>query len=339
MKKALFIGGTGTISSAITRLAAKKGWELYLLNRGNRSQNLPEGVHSIIADINDEKGVAEKIADMRFDVVADFIAFTSDQVERDIRLFAGKTNQYIFISSASAYQKPPQNAVVTESVPLKNPYWQYSRDKIACEDLLTKVYREQDFPMTIVRPSHTYAVGGFPVAVAGNNGKWQVYKRMLEGKPVIIPGDGTSLWTLTFNEDFAKAFVGLMGNPHAIGEAFHITSDEVNTWDQIYMTLARTLGGEFKPYHISSQMLNVCSGKDYIGGWIGDKANCAIFDNSKVKKLVPDFVATTRMDEGARLDVEYMLAHPELQVEDPEFDAWCDRVIQVFDEAAASVLA
>ena len=217
--KALIIGGTGTISSAVVRRLIEKKWEVYVINRGTKA--LPDGAISVIADINEEEYVAEKIKDMNFDVVCEFIGFVPSQVERDYRLFAGKTNQYIYISSASAYHKPASNYIITEGTSLANPYWQYSRDKIACEEFLMKMYRENGFPVTIVRPSHTYDEKNIPLGVHGKNGFWQVIKRMQEEKPVIIQGDGTSLWTLTFNTDFAVGFVGLMANPHAIGEAFH----------------------------------------------------------------------------------------------------------------------
>ncbi|MBR5069864.1 MAG: SDR family oxidoreductase, partial [Bacteroidales bacterium] len=245
--KALFIGGTGTISSAITRLVAQTpGWELYLLNRGTRKNEVPQGVKTIIADINDEAAAETALAGMSFDVVCDFIGFMPAQVERDYRLFAGRTKQYMYISSASAYQKPLSSPYITEGTPLANPYWQYSRDKIACEERLMRHYREEGFPITIIRPSHTYCERGVPTAVHGNKGSWQVLKRMLEGKPVIIPGDGTTLWTVTHNSDFAKAFVGLMGNKHAIGETFQITGDENLTWNQIHEIIANILGVELK---------------------------------------------------------------------------------------------
>lgn len=333
--KALFIGGTGTISSAITRLVAQTpGWQLYLLNRGTHLNEVPDGVTSLIADINDEEAVLRVLGDLQFDVVCEFIGFVTSQVERDIRLFNGRTRQYMYISSASAYQKPLSSPYITEGTPLSNPHWQYSRDKIACEELLMRHYREEGFPITIIRPSHTYCERSVPVAIHGTKGSWQVLQRMLDGKPVIIPGDGTTLWTLTHNSDFAKAFVGLMGNKHAIGETFHITGDENLTWNQIHELVAATLGVELKPYHISSDFLMaVGSQYDLEGNLIGDKANTVIFDNTKVKRAVPGFVATTRFDQGVRLAVEHILAHPELQQPDPEFDAWCDRVIAALEEA------
>lgn len=335
--RALFIGGTGIISSAITAQLAEQGCELYLLNRGNRNEALPEGVRVIQADINDEERVAKLIESMSFDVVADFIAFVPSQLERDYRLFKGKTKQFMFISSASAYQKPLSDYRVTESTPLANPYWEYSRNKIACEEYLLKLYREEGFPITIVRPSHTYDERSIPLGVHGRHGSWQVAKRMLAGKPVIIHGDGTSLWTMTHNGDFAKGFIGLMGNIHAIGESVQITSDETVTWNQIYAIIADALGVQLNAVHVSSEFLAACSTEDYRGGLIGDKANSVVFDNSKLKRLVPDFVATTRLDQGMKRTVAHILAHPELQQEDPEFDAWCDKVIGALEAAAKAV--
>jgi nucleoside-diphosphate-sugar epimerase len=241
--KALFIGGTGTISTAIVRrLAEELGWEVWLLNRGNRQEVVPEGVHQIACDISDEAAAERALEGMSFDVVNEFIGFTLDQVERDYRLFKDKTKQYIYISSASAYNKPSACHVITEGTALANPYWEYSRNKIACEEYLMARYREDGFPVTIVRPSHTYDERSIPLGVHGKNGSWQVIKRMMEGRPVIIHGDGESLWHLTFNEDFAVGYTALMGNRHAIGEAFQITGDEVLTWNQIYQTIADALG-------------------------------------------------------------------------------------------------
>lgn len=332
--KALFIGGTGIISSAITRQLAKQGCELYLLNRGNRNGALPDGIKTIQADINDEAQVASLLEGHHFDVVADFIAFKPEQLERDFRLFAGKTKQFIFISSASAYQTPLSDYRITEGTPLSNPYWAYSRNKIACEQYLIDRYREDGFPITIIRPSHTYDERSIPLGVHGNKGSWQVAKRMLEGKPVIIHGDGTSLWTMTHNRDFAKGFIGLMGNIHAIGESVHITSDESVTWNQIYEVIADALGVKLNAVRVSSHFLAECSPYDFTGSLLGDKANTVVFDNSKLKRLVPEFVAKTRLDQGIKETVQHILANPELQAEDPDFDAWCDRVIDAMDAAA-----
>lgn len=325
--KALFIGGTGIISSAISASLVNQGWELYLLNRGNNLERIPEGAKLLKADINDEEQVNSLIKDQNFDVVADFIAFVPSQVQRDIRLFKGRTKQYIFISSASAYQKPLSNYLINEATPLANPYWEYSRNKIDCEATLMAEYRSSGFPVTIVRPSHTYDERSIPLGVHGNGGSWQVIKRMLSNKPVIIHGDGSSLWTLTHNSDFAKGFIGLMGNAHAIGEAVNITSDESLTWNQIYQIIASALGVELNAVHIASDYLAASSDYDFTGSLTGDKSNTVVFDNSKLKRLVPGFNATVRFDQGVRIVLDYVLSHPDCQVEDKEFDEWCDRVI------------
>ena len=340
--KALFVGGTGVISTAIVkRLVNELGWEVWLINRGNRNHVLPEGVHQIVADINDEADVRSKLGDATFDVVGEFIGFTVDQVERDYRLFKGRTRQYIYISSASAYHKPAANYVITEGTTLANPHWAYSRNKIACEEFLMKKYREEGFPVTIVRPSHTYDERGIPLGVHGKNGFWQVIRRMQEGKPVIIQGDGTSLWHLTFNRDFAVGYTALMGNRHAIGEAFQITGDEVLTWNQIYQTIADALGVELKACHVASEYLAAVGDKygfDFEGGLVGDKAVSVVFDNAKIKRLAPDMRTTVPFHVGVRIALEYVLSHPEeCQRPDPEFDAWCDRVIAALDAAKASI--
>ncbi len=333
------IGGTGTISSAITRQLAESDNELWLLNRGSRKNEVPNNVKQIIADIDDEAEVLRQIGDTQFDAVCEFIGFLPSQVERDIRLFKGRTKQYVYISSASAYNKPAANHVITEGTTLANPYWEYSRNKIACEALLLKEYRENGFPITIIRPSHTYCERAVPVSVHGLKGSWQVLKRMMEGKPVLVHGDGSSLWTLTWNEDFAQGFIGLLGNPKAIGEAFQIMSDEQLTWNQIYECVAKALNVTPKLYHVASDFLAATSPKewDFMGNLLGDKAVTVVFDCTKLKRAVPGFQATTRFDEGVRRCVAYILAHPELQIEDPEFDAWCERVIAAQEAAKASL--
>ena len=341
--KALFIGGTGQISTAIVkRLAEDPLWEVWLLNRGNRKEVVPEGVHQIIADINNEEDVREKIKDLYFDSVCEFIGFTVKDVERDHRLFRDKTRQYIYTSSASAYHKPAAGYIITEGTALANPHWQYSRDKIACEAFLMKKYREEGFPVTIVRPSHTYDERHIPLGVHGKKGFWQVIRRMQEEKPVIIQGDGTSLWTLTFNKDFAIGYTGLMGNRHAIGEAFQITGDETLTWNQIYATIADALGVKLNAYHVSSEFLAAVGepfGYDFEGSLIGDKAVSVVFDNSKLKRAVPDMRTTVRYDQGVRIALNYILSHPEeCQVEDPEFDEWCDNVISALENAKKTLL-
>lgn len=330
--KILLIGGTGTISSAITRQLSETAHEIYLLNRGNRNEDVPENIRIIIADINDEAEVKKKLEGITFDAVCEFIGFEKQHVERDYRLFHGKTKQYLYISSASAYNKPVRDYRITEATSLANPFWIYSQNKIACEDFLMQMYRENGFPVTIIRPSHTYSERSIPLGVHGRTGSWQVAQRMLEGKPVIIHGDGTSLWTLTNNEDFARGFIGLIGNPHAIGEAFQITSDETVTWNQIYQIIADCLGVELKAYHVSSEFLASVSEYDLMGSLIGDKANSVVFDNTKLKQAVPGFQATVRVEQGLKETIQYILAHKELQIIDEEFDAWCDKVIEKMEE-------
>jgi len=346
--KVLFIGGTGTISSAITRRAAQLGWQIYLLNRGNRKNEFKgqEFTH-IECDIFSENpsDIRKKLVKAletkshgkpkQFDVVCEFFAFTPEHVKKDFEIYNGLCRQYIFISSASVYQKPLSSCVITESTPLSNPLWQYSRDKIACEEFLMSKYREQGFPVTIVRPSHTYDERSVPLGVHGKNGSWQVIKRMLDGKPVIIHGDGSSLWTLTHNSDFALAFARLMGNIHAIGESVHITSDESVTWNQIYQIIADALDVELKAVHAASEFLCECSGAlyDFKGSLLGDKANSVIFDNTKLKRLAPEFSAKVRADEGIKMTIANILANKELQSEDAEFDQWCDKVIAALETA------
>ena len=336
--KILIIGGTGTISTAISRSLAENSHELYLLNRGSLNDTLPSHIRFINADINNEAEVSEKLSGMSFDAVCDFIGFVKPQLERDFRLFNGRTKQFVYISSASAYNKLPSDYIITEGTTLANPYWEYSRNKIECEEYLMKMYRENGFPVTIVRPSHTYCERSVPLGVHGKNGSWQVIKRMLEGKPVIIHGDGTSLWTMTDSRDFAKGFIGLLGNPHAIGEAFQITSDETLTWNQIYKTIADCLNVEFKPYYVSSSFLAAVSDYDFTGSLTGDKSNSVVFDNSKLKRAVPDFRPSVRFEEGIRNTIEYVLLHKECQTEDIEFDNWCDKVIAALENAKKEII-
>ena len=339
MRKALFIGGTGTISMAITRQLAKGDeWELWLLNRGSRTEDLPDGVKVLNGDVNDEAKIEELLGDMKFDTVCDFIGFVPAQVERDVRLFRGRTKQFMYISSASAYQKPVGDFRITEGTPLANPYWEYSRNKIACEELLMKEYRENGFPVTIIRPSHTYDERNVPMGVHGSKGSFQVLKRMMEGKQVIVHGDGTSLWAMTHNSDFAKGFIGLMGNVHAIGEAYQITNDETLTWNQIFQAIADVLGVEYKPYYVASDYLASFGKYDLYGGLLGDKSNCVVFDNTKLKRAVPGLCMNVRFEQGVRSTIEYILSHPECQVEDPEFDAWCDRLIDELEAAKKRIM-
>ncbi|MDF3128177.1 SDR family oxidoreductase [Kiritimatiellaeota bacterium B1221] len=311
--KILFIGGSGNISAACVRLAVQQQHDVYVLNRGSRplSDFGIEGVSSLIGDIHDEASVRTVLGDHHFDTVANFIAFTPADVERDIRLFQGRCGQYIFISSASAYQKPLVQPVITESTPLKNPYWEYSRNKIACEDTCMKAYREEDFPVTIVRPSLTYETV-IPVAIGGWN-DYTIVERMRQGRPVLVHGDGSSLWTITHSKDFAKGFVGLLGNQQVLGEAFHITSDELLTWNQIYDAVGIAAGvGPVVKVHVPSafiaKMVNTME-----GSLLGDKAVSTIFDNSKIKRVVPGYKAEISFQEGIRDTLAWFEADPKRQ--------------------------
>lgn len=351
--KVLFIGGTGTISTAISRSILKAAAdhnsigvnafadsELYLLNRGNRSianANIA-GYRQIVCDINDEEAATKALGDLKFDVVCDFIIFSLAQAQRDYRLFKDRTKQFMYISSASAYQKPVGDYRITEGTPMANPYWEYSRNKILCEEFFMEKYRTEGFPITIIRPSHTYDERNVPLGVHGKNGSWSVIKRIMEGKTVMIHGDGTSLWTLTHNSDFAKGFMGLMGNIHAIGEAVQITSDETVTWNQVYESIAAALGVKLHAIHVSSEFLAACKDDEYdfTGSLIGDKANSVVFVNTKLKRLVPSFCATVRADEGIANSIRYILAHPDYQQDDPDFDAFTDRVIAAREAAIAA---
>ncbi|MCL2805381.1 MAG: NAD-dependent epimerase/dehydratase family protein [Treponema sp.] len=337
--KILFIGGTGTISTAISKLIIQSGWELYLLNRGNRKSAM-DGMffNHIECDIRtqDYTIIREKLINTlansgqkQFDVVVDFIGYFTEHVEKDFNIFNGLCKQFIFISSASVYQKPLSSYIITESTPLANPFSQYSRDKIACENFLMDKYRDSGFPVTIVRPSHTYDNRKIPVAFHGKKGSWPVIKRMLEGKPVIIHGDGSSLWTLTHHSDFARGFVRLMGNIHAIGESVHITSDESLTWNQIFYIIANALNVELKAVYAASDFLAECAIGlyDFRAALHGDKANTVVFDNSKLKYLAPGFCANFRFDEGIKQCAASVLANKEFQQEDPEFEAWYEHVI------------
>jgi nucleoside-diphosphate-sugar epimerase len=321
--RVLFIGGTGNISSCVSRLAVASGVELFLLNRGTREGSI-EGAKTLQVDINDVPRVSEVLSDLSFDAVVNWIAFEPKQIDRDIQLFFGRTKQYVFISSASAYEKPPRSAFITESTPLKNPYWEYSRNKIACEDLLTRAYREKDFPATIVRPSLTYDTV-LPIAIGGW-GCATLLERLRSGDPIIVHGDGTSLWTVTHAKDFAKGFVPLLGNPNAVGQSYHITSDEVLTWNQIYQSIADAMGVKANIIHIPSEELARLE-PAWLGGLLGDKSHSAIFDNSKIKRLVPGFVATIPFHQGIRETVDWFKAVPSRWVVRPEVQATMNRVI------------
>ena len=334
--KALFLGGTGVISTSVSRRALESGWELTLINRGSRASEIA-GAAQITLDITDEQALAQALEGKHFDAVVDFIAFDPEQVKRDIRLFTGKTQQYFFISTASAYQKPPVSPIMDESTPLSNPFWEYSRKKIACEELLMAAFRADGFPVTIVRPSHTFAPRSITVPVHGKKGPWQVLKRMLEGKRVLVPGDGSSLWAAMSSEDFAAAFVGLMGNIHAIGQAVQIASEELLTWNQIMEVIARNLGVPYRPCYVPATLLARCKSYDLRGALLGDKANTVIFNNSKLHRLVPDFTAHKRFDQAAAESIAYILAHPDAYQEDPEFDQFCDAVVAIMEQAEKKI--
>lgn len=326
--KILFLGGTGIISTACTRLAIARGFDVTLLNRSKR--DAITGARQLTADIGDP-GIAATLANERWDAVIDFIAFDPAAIEQRLALFRGKTRQYVFISSASAYQKPLTHYLITESTPLANPLWDYSRNKIACEERLNRAYREEAFPITIIRPSLTYGDTVVPLAINSWAQSFTALARLRAGKPLIIPGDGLTLWTITHNGDFAKGLVGLLGHDGAIGHAFHITSDEALTWNQIYQTTAEAAGIAAPRFvHIASDFIAACC-PDMTGTLLGDKSHSAIFDNTKIKRFVPDFVATTRFRDGIASTIRWFDADVKRQSVDRELDARWDRLIAAYD--------
>lgn len=325
--KILFIGGTGNISTACTRLAYARGFEVYVLNRGRTPFELPEGITVLEADVENAESVRRAVIGHRFDIVANFLAFSRADVQRDIELFGSGLRQYLFISSASCYQKPPSHPVITESTPLYNPFWEYSRDKIACEEMLMAAYRELEFPVTIIRPSLTYQYV-IPLVF----GAWREYTivdRMKRGEKIIVHGDGASVWTITHSEDFARGFVGLLGHQQAIGHAFHITSDELLTWDQIYQAVASAAGVEADIVHIPSDFIARVA-PQRAGTLLGDKAYSAIFDNSKIKRYVPDFCAPTPFSAGIRRTLEWFEADPKRMVVNEESNRLMDRILTAY---------
>jgi nucleoside-diphosphate-sugar epimerase len=328
--RVLFIGGTGMISAAASRMAVSRGFELFLLNRGSRAANMP-GSHHLAADIKRPEDVRAVLQGLDFDAVVDWIAYTPDDVERDIGLFRGRTKQYVFVSSASAYQKPPAHYVISESTPLHNPFWQYARDKIACEERLTAAYRGEGFPATIVRPSMTYDAN-LPIAMGGW-GTYTLADRLLRGLPIIVHGDGSSLWVVTHADDLARGILGLLGNERALGEAFHITSDEVLTWNQIYGQIAETLGVEAKVVHIPSDFIaRVAPGQ--AGSLLGDKTWSVVFDNSKIKEFVPDFRATVAFRDGIRRTLDWFAADERRRHADESVHEEMDRILGAYAGAA-----
>lgn len=325
--KVLFIGGTGIISSACSRLAVARGMELFHLRRGQTERPVPEGIQVLTGDIRDEGSARRALGAHRFDAVVDFIAFTPEHIERALELFRERTHQYVFISSASAYQTPPANLPVTESTPLANPFWAYSRAKIACEERLLRAYREVGFPFTVVRPSHTYDRTLLPC-----HGGYTVIDRMRRGQKVLVHGDGTSLWTLTHHEDFARGLVGLLGSSRALAETVHITSDEWLTWDQIHHILARAAGTTARLVHLPSEVI-ARHDPEWGAGLLGDKAHSMVFDNSKIRRLVPDYAATVPFSRGAEQILAFYDAHPERRTVDARLDALLDRLIAIAEAA------
>ncbi len=323
----LFIGGTGVISSACSELAVERGHQLYLLNRGQTHRPVPPGARILCGDIRDPDSARRALGNLVFDVVVDWVAFTPSHVETDIGLFRDRMAHYVFISSASAYHRPPGHLPVTESEPLDNPVWQYSRDKIACEERLARAYREDKLPVTVVRPSHTYDRTLCPL-----RGRYTMIARMREGRDVIVPGDGTSLWTLTHHRDFAKGFVGLLGNEHAIGQAFHITSDELLTWNQIYCLIGEAAAAQPRLVHVASDLIAAYD-REWGDSLLGDKVHSMIFDNTKIKRLVPDFVATIPFAQGAREIVAWFDANPAGRVVDEKLNQTIDRILAAYERA------
>jgi nucleoside-diphosphate-sugar epimerase len=320
--KVLFVGGTGVISSACARLALERGIEVTLLCRGKTGRHpVPSGAKVLHADVHDLHAARGALGDLRFDVAVQWVGFVPAHVEVDIELFRGRVAQYVFISSASAYQTPPMRLPVTESTPLQNPFWQYSRDKIACEERLVHAYRSEGFPATIVRPSHTYDPGLLPV-----HGGWTVIDRMRRGLPVVVHGDGTSLWTLTHHDDFARGFVGLLGRGEAVGDAFHITSDEALTWDRIHEILAAAAGARPDLVHVPSDTIAAFDA-DWGAGLLGDKAHSMVFDNTKIKRLVPDFRALIPYSEGGPRQIAWYDEDPKRRVVDAGMNAMFDRLV------------
>ena len=330
--KVLFIGGTGIISTSVSKLAIERGIDLYQFNRGNRKELFTDGAKIIKGDINNFEEMESLLSNHEFDVVVDWLAFNPSDIERDINLFANKVKQFVFISSASIYQKPLENYLITEKTPTENPFWEYSRNKIACEKRLLDEFSKNNFPFTIVRPSFTYGLTSIPAIVSSNKKPMTIIERMRKGKKIIVPGDGTSLWVMTHASDFAKGFVGLLGNDKAIGETFHITSDEVMTWNQIIKTIGRVAGVDPKIIHIPSDFINAIAPE--IGeGLLGDKATSCVFDNSKIKKFVPDFKCTVKYEEGITESLKWLEAHPDYSEIDHENDKIMDEIIMRYEKA------
>jgi nucleoside-diphosphate-sugar epimerase len=332
----LVIGGTGIISTACTALAAARGMDVTLLSRGQHEAQLPPGVKTLIADVNDP-AILQKLEHEVFDAVVDWIAFTPADIERDLKLFRGRARQFVFISSASAYQKPATHYLITESTPLANPHWEYSRNKIACEERLMQAYREEGFPVTIVRPSLTYGDTQIPLVLNSWEKSYTAVDRMLRGQKMVVPGDGSSLWVVTHNTDFAKGLVGLLGHAQAIGHAFHITSDEVLTWDQLFRIVGAAVGVEPKLVHIPSDFIIACV-PEKEGTLIGDKSVSVVFDNSKIKRFVPGYCATTTFAEGVRQSLAWFNADPSRKQIDHQVNATMDKLISAHEKGMSEAV-
>jgi nucleoside-diphosphate-sugar epimerase len=336
--KILFIGGTGIISTASTAFAVERGMEVTLLTRGQHEAKLPAGVKTLIADVNDP-ALAERLQReaLEFDAVVDWIAFTPADIERDLKLFRGRTRQFIFISSTSAYQKPQTHYLMTEATPLANPYWDYARKKIACEERLMQAYREEGFPVTIVRPSLTYSETQIPLVLNSWQKSYTAVDRMIRGQKLVVPGDGSSLWVITHNTDFAKGLVGLLGHQQAIGHAFHITSDEVLTWDQVFRIVGNAVGVEPKLVHIPSDFVSACI-PEKLGTLTGDKSVSVVFDNSKIKRFVPTYSATTTFAEGIRQTLAWFDADPSRKQIDHQVNATTDKLIAAYEKGMSEAV-
>jgi nucleoside-diphosphate-sugar epimerase len=335
--KVLFIGGTGIISTACSELAVQRGIDLTLLTRGQHPSHLAAHVNSIVVDIRDVTAAAQKLKGSSFDAVVDWTAFTPADIERDLQLFRGRTRQFVFISSASAYQKPAADFLITESTPLVNSHWDYSRNKIACEDRLMQAYREEGFPMTIVRPSLTYGDTQLPLVANSWAKPYTIVDRMLKQQKVVVPGDGTSLWVMTHNSDFAKGFVGLLGHRQAIGHAFHITSEEALTWDQYYTIVAEAMGVQARIVHIPSDFIVACL-PEMEGTLLGDKARSTVFDNSKIRRFVPGYCATVPFSQGIRRTIAWLQADPARQQIDDAANAKWDKLIDAYERGLSAAI-
>src|SRR5580658_3337473 len=336
--KILFIGGTGIISTASTALAVQRGMDVTLLTRGQHDAKLPPGVKTLLADVNDPALPQRLQQDsLEFDAVVDWIAFTPSDIERDLKLFRERTRQFLFISSTSAYQKPQTHYLITEATPLANPYWDYSRKKIACEERLMQAYREEGFPVTVVRPSLTYSETQIPLVLNSWQKSYTAVDRMIRGQKLVVPGDGSSLWVITHNTDFAKGLVGLLGHQQALGHAFHITSDEVLTWDQLFRIVGSAVGIEPRLVHIPSDFVAACLPEKQ-GTLIGDKSVSVVFDNTKIKRFVPSYQATTTFAQGIRQSLAWFDADPSRKQIDHMANATLDKLISTYEQGMSEAV-